>query len=43
MEIKYSVTEYAKLISRTRQRVLQLIKDGKLKAEKIGKTYVIYK
>ena len=39
---KYSVTEYAKLIGRTRQRVLQMIKEGTLKAEMIGKTYVIY-
>ena len=43
---KYSVTEYAKLINRTRQCVLYQIKKRRLpdnvSFEKIGKTYVIY-
>lgn len=43
---KYSVTEYAKLIGRTRQCVLYQIKNRRLPrgviVEKIGKTYVIY-
>lgn len=39
--MQYSVTEIATFRRCTRQYILQLIQSQKLKAEKIGNTYII--
>jgi excisionase family DNA binding protein len=37
----YSVTEYAALLGISRQAVLKQINAGKLKARKVGNTYLV--
>lgn len=37
----YSIAEYAALLGITRQAVLKQINAGKIKAQKVGKAYVI--
>lgn len=39
----YSVTETAQMLGITRQRVLALLKSGKLEGEKVGTTWSIYR